>query len=131
MESLRITKTFPASREQVYLAWLDSKTHSRMTGSKAIVTARVNGKFSAWDGYISGATIALQPNRKIVQSWRTADFPETSPDSILEIRLAEVRTGTRLTLVHKNIPDEQSAGYKQGWKDYYFKPMMMYFSKMK
>lgn len=98
-----------------------------MTGASATGAAEVGAKFSAWDGYIYGKNINLVPNRKIVQLWRTTEFKETDEDSILETEL-KVSSGDScdLTLKHSNIPGNQP-DYKQGWIDYYFKPMQEYF----
>jgi len=38
------------------------------------------------------------------------------------------QNGTRLTLIHNNLPDGQSEQYKEGWIEYYFKPFQRYFS---
>ena len=102
-----------------------------MTGARAKVNSKINVTFSALDGYITGKTIELRPNQKIVQLWRTTEFPQDAPDSILEINLAVIPKGTRVTLLHKNIPTGQSGSYKQGWKDFYFNPMEKYFKKLK
>lgn len=98
-----------------------------MTGSEARVSARVGGRFSAWDGYILGTTLELEPHSKIVQAWRTTEFPDDAPDSRLVIELAPVRGGTRITLTHSDVPPGQEADYKRGWVDFYFKPMKQYF----
>ena len=100
-----------------------------MTGSAARVSARKGGAFTAWDGYISGKTLELEPDTRIVQSWRTTDFDEASPDSHLEISFRKAKGGTRVTLKHTLIPSGQTEGYRQGWIDYYFAPMKAYFSK--
>ncbi len=118
-----------ATPEQIYKAWLSSDGHTKMTGSSAEVEARVKGKFTAWDGYISGETLELKPNSKIVQAWRTTEFPEGSSDSRVEILLEAVKGGTKITINHSNIPKGQADDYKQGWQDFYFKPMKEYFSK--
>ncbi len=81
----RLSEKIPASAEQVYAAWLSSQGHSAMTGSPAQVDGSVGGKFSAWDGYISGTTLDLTPNQRIVQAWRTTEFPDEAPDSHLQI----------------------------------------------
>jgi len=99
-----------------------------MTGSQAEVEGRSGGPFKAWDGYIWGKTIELEPNRRIVQAWRTSEFPEDSPDSRVEILLEEVPDGTNVILNHTEIPDGQGDEYKQGWDDFYFTPMRAYFS---
>jgi len=128
MESFEMIEIFRVKPKQIYFAWLDSKSHTQMTGSEAFADAKVKGRFSAWEGYISGVTIELVPNKKIVQQWRTTEFPDDSPDSMLEINLEEIKEGTRLILKHSDIPDGQSEAYKQGWKDYYFEPMKEYFT---
>ena len=119
----------PAKASVVYKAWLSTKGHSAMTGSTAKVIGKVGGKFSAWDGYIFGTTLELTPNERILQAWRTTEFPEEAPDSRLEIILEEVKGGTEITLAHSNMPDDQVEDYRQGWEDFYFKPMMEYFEK--
>ena len=98
-----------------------------MTGSTAKVTGKVGGKFSAWDGYISGRTLELTPDQRIVQAWRTTEFPEEAPDSRLELVLEKVASGTKVTLTHSEMPEDQVESYRQGWEDFYFKPMKAFF----
>jgi uncharacterized protein YndB with AHSA1/START domain len=127
-ESIQVSIVLPASAERLYRAWMDSNEHAGFTGSPADIDPVVGRAFSAWDGYISGVTLELQPYRRIVQSWRTTDFPHGSPDSRLEILFTERGAETELRLIHTNIPDGQGAGYEQGWIDYYFTPMQEYFA---
>jgi uncharacterized protein YndB with AHSA1/START domain len=119
----------PASPEAVYDAWLDSAAHSAMTGSEARIGKRVGDRYSAWDGYIEGATLELAPGRRIVQSWRTTDFGATDPDSTIVVDLEPTKTGTRLTLTHKGVPDRQTDYENGGWRDFYFAPMKAYFER--
>ena len=129
-ESLKLSTYLPVQRVKVYRAWLDSAQHSAFTGSPAEIDGRPGGKFSAWDGYIYGTTLEVQPYRRILQSWRTTDFPQTSPDSRLEVLFEAVTGGTRLTFVHTEIPDGQAEDYRQGWEDFYFTPMAKYFASL-
>lgn len=122
-----LTATFNSSADKIYKAWLSTQGHTLMTGSPAKVDGRVNGKFSAWDGYIWGEFLELEKNEKIVQAWRTSEFPENAEDSHVEIALEETKGQTKLTLVHTNIPAGQAESYKTGWEDFYFKPMREYF----
>ena len=126
-DSFTVLTVLPTSAESVYHAWLDSDEHSHFTGSPAQIDPAVGGSFTAWDGYISGVTLELEPHHRIVQAWRTTDFPKDSPDSRLELILDEVKDGTKVTLIHTNIPDGQGDEYKQGWEDWYFAPMQVYF----
>lgn len=128
MDSFEVSAVLPASPEQVYQAWLDAEEHSAFTGGEAEVEAFVGGKFSAWDGYIEGRTLELEPGRRIVQAWRTTEFPPNARDSRLEVLLAKTRGGTRITLKHSNIPIGQGKEYEQGWEEHYFAPMKVYFA---
>lgn len=128
-ESFEMSAFFPGiAPERLYRAWLDGEAHAAMTGSPAQVDSQAGGRFTAWEGYISGANLELQPFRRIVQAWRTTEFPAGSPDSELVILLEEEESGTRLTLVHSQIPDGQGESYRQGWEEFYFAPMQEYFS---
>jgi len=124
-----LTAVIPAKPSEIYKAWLNTKGHAAMTGSVAKVQGKVGGKFSAWDGYIFGTTLELTPNERILQAWRTTEFPEDAPDSRLEIIFEEVKGRAQITLAHSKMPEEQVEGYRQGWEDFYFKPMMEYFGK--
>jgi uncharacterized protein YndB with AHSA1/START domain len=123
-----ISTILPAIPEKVFRAWLSTDGHSAMTGSPAKVEPRVGGTFTAWDGYITGKTLELKPYTRIVQAWRTSEFPNESPDSRLEIILEAVKEGAKLTLIHSNIPDDQADSYEGGWDENYFIPMKEYFS---
>ena len=121
--------TLPVKPKIIYSAWLDSQEHSAMTGgSTATIDPRKGGKFSAWDGYITGVILKLEPFHRIEQSWRTTEFPHNAPDSHLEVRFNEMNDQTTVTLIHSNLPESQVDDYQQGWEDYYFKPMQKYFS---
>ena len=117
-ERFQVSAVIPASAKRIYDAWLDSGGHSAMTGGKATATAKVGARFTAWDGYIEGKTLELKPSRRIVQSWRSTEFPTDAKDSRLEVRLSPAKGGTRVTLVHSEVPDGQGESYKQGWRDY-------------
>ena len=127
-EELELSIDFPVTSCHVFNAWLDSQAHSLFTGSPANIDPQVGGDFTAWDDYISGKNLALEPCRRILQSWRTTEFPPEAPDSILEILIEDVNQGARLTLRHTLIPDGQATQYREGWEDYYFKPMLEYFT---
>ncbi|HZF50407.1 MAG TPA: SRPBCC domain-containing protein, partial [Polyangiaceae bacterium] len=130
-DSLRISTVIQASPEQIYEAWLDSEQHARMTGGPASVDRAPGGRFSAWDGYIQGTTLEVEPGRRIVQSWRTTEFPADSPDSRVEIHLAPHESGGSLiTVVHADIPEGDGPKYQEGWDKFYFGPMKDHFAKV-
>jgi activator of HSP90 ATPase len=115
--------TINAKAEKFYEAYLSSEGHTALTGSPARVDGTVDGDFTAWDGYIQGMFLELEKNKRIVQAWRTAEFPAEAEDSIVEILLEEDHGKTKMTINHSNIPEGQADEYKTGWEDFYFKPM--------
>lgn len=127
MDALTLSIELPATPEDLYDAWLDGERHTAFTGAEATIDAVVGGRHTAWDEYISGTIRALEPGRRIVQSWRTSEFPDDAPDSQLELVFEPCGAGTLLTLVHTEIPEGQGAKYEQGWREFYFDPLAAYF----
>lgn len=119
----------PATPEEVYEAFMDVKKHSAFTGSKATCDPKVEGKFTAWDGYISGKNLELEKGKKIVQEWMTTEWLEGYPPSRLELTFKKVEEGTELSMVHSGVPAEQADDIEQGWIKFYWEPLKKYFSK--
>jgi activator of HSP90 ATPase len=129
MERFRISAKLPVDVKTLFSDWLNSNAHTAFTGGKAQIDAKVNGKFSAWDEYITGKIVEISPTKKIVQKWRTVEFPDDCQDSVLEVLFEEISPEeTRITLHHHHIPRGQSNKYKRGWRDHYFDPMKEYYS---
>ena len=124
-QNLKVSDIIPAPPERVYSAWLDPHEHAKMTGG--VATDEGDGRFSAWDGYITGRTVSSVPHSKVVQAWRTTEFPPEAPDSVVTIHFDAAEGGTKVTLVHENIPEGQGDAYEQGWDEHYFAPMKAYF----
>ncbi len=116
----------PASPQAVYRSWLDSEGHSEMTGSPAKASAEIGGSFEAWEGYISGKNLELEPGKRILQAWRTTEFDPSDEDSLLEVVLEAADDGTKVTINHSRLPADGEQ-YLQGWIDFYFQPMKEYF----
>ena len=123
-----VSAVIPATQTAIYEGWLDSETHSSMTGGAASVSDKEGDSFEAWDGYIQGVNLELEPVSRILQRWRTVEFDETDEDSLLEILLSQEGESTRATIKHSNLPDH-GMQYQQGWIDSYFIPMTEYFNR--
>jgi len=119
-----------ASPQEVYDALMDSKKHAKVTGSPASISTKVGGKFTAWDGYIFGKNLELEPGKKIVQEWTTTEWPEGYPPSRLEMTMTKIARGTELKMVHSKVPAEQKDEYAGGWRSFYWEPLEAYFGKI-
>lgn len=127
-DQFEVSATFPVDPQTLYDAWLDSEAHGEFTGAEARIDPKAGGTFMAWDEYISGKTLELENGKRILQSWRTTEFPDDAEDSMLELKFEKDGKGTKLTLKHWNIPQGQGEQYEEGWQEHYFEPMLDYFS---
>jgi activator of HSP90 ATPase len=103
-------------------AFLDSKKHSQITGASAKVSRRAGERFTAFGGALSGRNLLLVPGRMIVQAWRSTQFRTSDTDSILVLTFSKVAGGTRIDLVHVNVPAHDHKGVTKGWPKYYWAP---------
>ena len=117
------------SPKEVYQAYVDPKKHSEFTNSEATGKPVVGGKFTAWDGYISGKFLELEEGKRVVQEWMSTDFPEGASPSRLELTFREVPKGTEIVMVHSSVPKDQEDETAEGWTEFYWEPMKQYFKK--
>lgn len=118
---------FDAAPMDVYEAIVDPAKHAEFTGSTATGEPVEGGAFTAWDGYIAGRHERLVPGARIVQLWRTTEFPHAHPDSRLELELRPEAEGkTRLRMTHSGVPRTQAKSYEKGWVDHYWQPLREY-----
>src|SRR6476646_4055344 len=90
-----------------------------------VAETRVGGKFS-WDLTNSegeemtmhGEYRELQPDRKIVFTWRWEDDEEWKErDSVVTVELSDCDGGTEVRLTHERLPSEESRDrHSDGWK---------------
>ena len=107
---------------------MDERRHTAFTGQRATVDQWVGGRLTAADGYIVATNILLDTGRRIVMTWRTADFPLDAPDSQVEVRFEPVAGGTKVQVHHTGIPEGQRDLYKKTWRTVYLDPMRRFFA---
>jgi activator of HSP90 ATPase len=104
--TIRQKTAIPATPDEIYEEFTDAKKHFAFTGSSAKCDPKVDGKFTAWDGYISGRTLDLESGKKIVQEWSTSEWPDDYSPSRLELTFRKVKDGTEISMIHLNVPAE-------------------------
>ncbi|HEY2664792.1 MAG TPA: SRPBCC domain-containing protein [Candidatus Binataceae bacterium] len=118
----------PATPVEVYDALVNARKHAAFTGVTATSVRRIGGRFTAWDGYISGRYLALIPGRKIAAEWTTTEWPADYPPSVIEFTFEPIKKGTRLKMIQSQVPTSQAPNYRTGWRDYYWNPLRAYFA---
>ena len=130
MKPIVISSILDTNADFLYKFFIDSKLHTEITESKAIISNKIGGKFTAMDGYIKGEIVSLEKNRKIIQKWRTTDFNKNDKDSILEITIKEIgKNRSKLILKHSELPEGSEEEYKNGWKEFYIRPLKAFIKK--
>jgi activator of HSP90 ATPase len=112
----------PAPAESLYTMYMDPARHAEITGGKVVISARPGSKFSAFDGTLSGTTLAVVQRRLIVQSWRSKKFHASDPDSTLILAFVPHGEEGRIDLVHLDVPTHDYDGVNEGWEIYYWAP---------
>jgi uncharacterized protein YndB with AHSA1/START domain len=130
MESVQLSIILPGTPEIIFNAWLDAAQHAEFTGEDARIEPFLEGTFHIADGYITGRNLLVEPPSRIIQAWRTTDFPPESPASELELGFEKKGNNTMFTLLHTHIPEGMAEELRQGWLEYYFEPMKAYFSQL-
>ena len=87
LEAIEISTILAAEPQRIYDGWLSGEGHSAFTSSSATVDPVPGGRFTAFEGYIEGTNVELEPPRRIVQRWRTTEFPPGAEDSLLTVLL--------------------------------------------
>ena len=125
-KNIHQTIILKASSKEVYHALMNSRLHSKITGSKAVIATKVGGTFSIWEGGVNGINLALEPDKRIVQAWRTEEWPK-GHYSVADFSLAKKRRGTELVLDHYGIPVEDYKNIAANWETCYWIPLRKMF----
>jgi uncharacterized protein YndB with AHSA1/START domain len=125
-ESIQVEEVYPVPPSRIYEVWLDADAHGSFTGAEAFIEPSIGGKHTAHDEYIWGTFLELEPSKRIVQAWRTTEFPADAHDSRVEVLLEAIEAGTRVTIVHSNIPEGQGEKYRAGWREFYLEPLKLF-----
>jgi activator of HSP90 ATPase len=117
---------FDAPPERVFALYADTRLHAEATGAPARLVAQAGGEFMAHGGHILGRLLVVERPRLIVQTWRALNWKAAEADSILILTFAREGRGTRLRMVHANVPDAHADSIRGGWRSHYWSPWRRY-----
>ena len=127
-KTIRQTATFKASPRAVYEALMDSRKHAAFTGNPARIDRKPGGRFTAYGNYLQGVTLELVPDKKIVQLWRSRNWPPYHYSTVT-FALAPVRGGTRLRFTQKGVPNNDYRAKRNGWVTAYWEKLKRYLER--
>jgi uncharacterized protein YndB with AHSA1/START domain len=118
-----------ADPARVYKALTDAGQFGELTGvGEVTLTGDAGAPFSLFGGHITGRNVELVPDRRLVQAWRAASWPE-GRYSIVNFQLEQDGGGeTKLVFDHTGFPEEAHDDLAAGWVKMYWEPLKRYLS---
>ena len=121
---------FSCSAHRIFEVLTNAKKFSDLTDAPAEINPEAGGKFSCFGGIISGFSIEIVPNKRLVQAWRVGNWVP-GIYSIVKFELEEVSNSeTKLIFDHTGFPEADKDHLEQGWHEKYWKPMKKYLDKL-
>jgi activator of HSP90 ATPase len=128
-KNIQHTVLIRATPKEIYDALMNAKKHAQFTGERASIRAKAGAAFTCYDGYITGLTLELKPGKRILQAWRSRDWPP-GHYSIVTFQLAERPGGrTQLRFTQVGVPAGDYARKNQGWRTHYWQPLKRFLEK--
>ena len=123
---------FNALPHEIFEAFLDARQHAEFSGAPAEIDRRSGGRFSLHGGHVTGSTLEIVPDQKIVQSWRSDKWP-AGHSSRLSLTLTPIYDGrgTQLSLTHADVPAESFDEINTGWRTHYWNKLGPYLRSRK
>ncbi|RHZ67676.1 hypothetical protein CDV55_107234 [Aspergillus turcosus] len=121
---------FRTTAEELYTTFTDPQRIAAFTrgAPRQFDGAQAGGKFSIFDGNVSGEFVKLDKPKQIVQKWRLAQWPE-GHFSTLEINFDQndVDAVTQMRVSWTGVPVGQEDVTKQNWDVYYVRSIKQTF----
>jgi activator of HSP90 ATPase len=118
-----------ATPKEIYEALMNEKKHAQFTGEPAKIRAKVGASFTCYGKYITGITLELDPGKRIVQAWRSQDWP-AGHYSIVTFALSKKSSDTtQLHFTQIGVPADDYVDKNKGWRTHYWELLKKFLEK--
>lgn len=115
---------------EVFEAMTVSRIIDDWGGGPARVQARVNGRYSLWDGEMSGLIREIVYPTRIIYTLREESWEDSYLDSLVTWELKENSRGTELFLRHTGLPNRKiRETHNDGWGEYFLGPLKAFLER--
>ena len=118
--------TFIAQPDVIFRILTDSAIFGNVTNAKTEIEAVEGGSFHCFDGMISGLTVEISPNERLVQAWRVANWEPGKFSIVRFILRKDNEEETTIVFDHTGFPEEDLEHLEQGWHNKYWTPIKEY-----
>lgn len=113
----------PVSPEDAFALLTEPERLRRWQAVSARVDLRAGGEYR-WTivpGHVAGGTFReVEPGRRLVFGWGWEGNPDLLPDtSTVTVTVEPTDGGTRVTLEHEGLTEEQATSHAEGWNHYF------------
>jgi uncharacterized protein YndB with AHSA1/START domain len=121
--------TINAEPARVLEALTNSTQFAELTGAPAAQLSAIEGaQIELFGGHITGRNIEYVPNRRLVQAWRAASWPEGAYSVVKFDLEGNGKDSTHLVFDHTGFPPEHHDDLAAGWQKMYWEPLNRYLS---
>ena len=114
---------FSCNPRSIFEALTTEEKFSDVTGLPAEINSEPGGKFSCFGGMITGLSIEIVPDKRLVQAWRVGNWAP-GVYSIVKFELEKISDAkTKLVFDHTGFPVEEKGHLEPGWHKKYWEPM--------
>lgn len=113
--------TIKAPIEKVWEALVEPKLIEKWSGAPAEMSDKKNAEFKLWRGGIWGKNTWVDAPKHLEQDWFGGKWENPSK---LCIAMTEEGGKTHVTLMHCDVPEKEERDFADGWKNYYFGPLI-------
>lgn len=116
------SKLLPVSPDEAFALVTEPERMRRWLAVTAYVDLRAGGDFRwtvATGNHAAGTVREVEPGRRLVLGWGWEENEELPPDtSSVTIVIEPAEGGSRVTLTHEGLNDEQTKQHAEGWDHY-------------
>lgn len=115
--------TINAAPKTVFDILMSAEKFAAMTGGReAEISPEVGGALSLFGGAISAINVEVEAGKRVVQAWRSNDWPE-GIHSIVRFELSAEGGNTKIVFDQAGHPEDATEMLTGGWQQMYWEPM--------
>ena len=125
-KEMSLREELKCRKEEIFRALTQVDLVSAFTRGPAVSEPHVDGRFSYFDGNVSGTFTSLIPDQEIRQKWRFKSWPSGHYSDVC-IRMEEREDHTLVSVKQTGIPANDYERTEHGWRSMYFQSLKQTF----
>ena len=124
--NLELKEEFKCRKEELYRALTLPEMVMAFTRSPVVIELEPHGKFSIFDGNITGTFVSIKQDQELKQRWRSKEWPDEHYSDLI-LAIEEKQDHTVLSVKQTGIPESDYERTFYGWQEKYFRAIKQTF----